>query len=395
MTKSTDLHRPGLEALFNFIHSSERFWTRGRRALVPIAVSLLLATTFAGLVGCGAGGPDKNTDGSEPSEASVESGSASEGGSAVALVLEGQTVTIDELHAHMQEKFLEEFLKQPDDQVYELHENAIRDLVQRHVIDAAAADRGLTPEALFEEITGNVAEPSVQDVTDWYSQNESRLRGARLEDVAAQIKDLLANEARGEAWASFVGPRVDALDWQMVLEPPRQELVATRLVRGDNEAPVTIMAFSDYQCPYCIRSEPVLAEVLARYPENVRIIHRHFPLDSIHPFARPASEAAMCADEQGKFWEFHDAIFARQGRLEAESFAEIGEELALDLDALGSCMEERRYEAFVQADFVAGQAAGVTGTPAFFINGIPLKGARDADDLSRVVDSELARIESP
>ena len=99
----------------------------------------------------------------------------------------------------------------------------------------------------------------------------------------------------------------------------------------------------------------------------------------------------MCADEQGRFWEYHDAIFARGGRLSPESFDEIGEELDLDRDAFATCVEERRYEDFVQADFEAGQAAGVTGTPAFFVNGIALRGARDADEISRIVEEELAR----
>ena len=133
--------------------------------------------------------------------------------------------------------------------------------------------------------------------------------------------------------------------------------------------------------------------MLARYPTDVRVVHRHFPLDSIHPFARPAAEAAMCADEQGQFWEFHDAIFARSGRLDEGSFAEIGSELQLDAASLQLCIDERRYQAFVETDFAAGKAAGVTGTPAFFVNGIALKGARDADQLSQVVDAELARIQ--
>ena len=102
----------------------------------------------------------------------------------------------------------------------------------------------------------------------------------------------------------------------------------------------------------------------------------------------------MCADEQGKFWEFHDGIFARNGRLEEGSFVEIGNEIGLDIAALEGSVGERRHQQFVQADFVAGQTAGVTGTPAFFVNGIAMKGARDADEISRVVESELARIQA-
>jgi predicted DsbA family dithiol-disulfide isomerase len=349
------------------------------RTLAIAGASTLLMT------GCG-------PTGLESTGTATETSPAATGDPAIALVLEGRPISLDELHTHMQEQFLEELLNQPDDEIYTLHENAIRDLVHRHAIDAAAAEAGLSPEALFEQVTAAVPETSVEEVSAWYSANQARLRGARLEDVAGRIQDMLDSEARSNAWAGFVNPRLEALDWEMVIEPPRKDLQSTRLVRGDVDAPITIMSFSDYQCPYCIRSEPVLAEVLNRYPGEVRLIHRHFPLDSLHPLARPASEAAMCADEQGHFWEFHDAIFARQGRLDENAFAEIGEALGLDGEALDQCITERRYQTFVQSDFDEGQLAGVTGTPAFFVNGIPLKGARDADELSRIVDAELARI---
>ncbi len=352
------------------------------------------------LAGCGLIGPE-NASGDAAARTRSSEGAQSEGSAAgeandagVALVLDGRSITFGDLNEYMQDQFLEELLSQPAGQIYELREKAAREMVQRHVIDSAAAERGLSPEALFQQVTADVPEPTVEDVADWYSQNQSRVRGAALEDVAPQIRDMLATERKARAWGDFVHPKVDALDWQLVMEPPRMQLAATRLVRGEADAPVTIMTFSDYQCPYCIRSEPVLAEVLERYPDSVRVIHRHFPLDSIHPFARPAAEAAMCADEQGRFWDYHDAIFARSGRLEEDSFNEIGEKLGLDTNALDSCIDERRYQQFVQDDFLAGQAAGVTGTPAFFVNGIPLKGARDADGLSRVVERELERIQT-
>ncbi len=356
--------------------------------LGPAAWAIVAALAVCLTTGCGALGLDSKGKATVPTAAMP----ATEGGDEVALFLDGREITVDELHAHMQRQFLEEVLRQPESELFELHEKAARDLVQRHVVEAAAAEEGVSPEALLEKVTADVPETTIEEVAAWFSANEGRLRGAKLEEVAPQIKDMLDNEAKARAWGDYISPRLDALDWRFALTPPRVELEATRLVRGPADAPVTIMTFSDYQCPYCIRSEPVLAEVLSRYPEDVRLIHRHFPLDSIHPQARPAAEAAMCADEQGRFWDFHDAIFARSGRLEAGSFAEIGRELELDLEALGQCMGERRYQEFVQSDFEAGEEAGVTGTPAFFVNGIALKGARGADEISRVVDAELERI---
>ena len=354
-----------------------------RAALAAITALAALATVLSG---CGLLGLESAED--RPVASAPERAPDTR----LAAVVEGEEISYAELHAFMQEQFLEQLLGQPDEELFEIRERAIRDLVQERVVEAAAAERALSPEALFEEITAAVPPASDEDVAGWYRANESRLRGAPLDEVSDRIRMLLDNEARANAWRQFIEPRVAALDWRMAIEPPRRKLDATRLVRGDVDAPVTIMTFSDYQCPYCIRSEPVLAAVLDRYPGEVRVIHRHFPLDSIHPFARPASEAAMCADEQGRFWDFHDAIFARNGRLDEASFGEIATTLELDGAALDQCIEERRYRDFVQADFDAGQAAGVTGTPAFFVNGIPLKGARTADQLSEVVDAELARL---
>jgi predicted DsbA family dithiol-disulfide isomerase len=265
--------------------------------------------------------------------------------------------------------------------------------MQKIVMDAEAEKSGVTTEALHEQIADSVADPTEEEIASWYAANQSRLQGRGLEAVEGQIHQHLLNERRTQALRNFLEPKFDAMSMRMVLSPPRVELVATRLSRGADDAPVTITTFSDYQCPYCILAEPILDEVLSRYPERVRIVHRHFPLDSIHPFARPAAEASMCADEQGKFWEFHQAIFNLSGKLADGSLAKIGDNLGLDADKLNSCIEERRFKDFVEADFAAGRTAGVTGTPAFYINGVVFSGARDADEMSRQINLELARIE--
>jgi len=345
-------------------------------ALLPIAA----------LTGCGQLGLDPGTN-----ETADVSASASGDGDVVAATLDGREITVAEIDEYMKNAFIEEMLSKPPAEIFEMRNKGLQEMVQKQIIEQAAAEQGLEAEQLFEQVVGEVKPPSSEEVAIWYEQNQSRLGDAPLEQIAPRITEHLLNEGRGKAWSKFMTSKIEALDFELVFEPPRLELEATRLVRGSAEAPVTIMAFSDYQCPYCIRSEPVLAEVLSRYPDQVRVVHRHFPLDSIHPFARPAAEAAMCADEQGKFWEYHDAIFARSGRLSEASFAEIGSELGLDGDALGACITERRYADFVQQDFDAGRAAGVTGTPAFFVNGVALKGSRDADELSKIVDSELER----
>ena len=312
-------------------------------------------------------------------------------GGEVAAIIDGRKVSIDEVHQHIQGQFLKEFLKQPEERQFEMNENAIRELVRNHIVETEARQQGKTSQALLDEISA-VPDPTAQDISDWFTANQDRLRGAKLENVTAQITELVLKERREKAMSDFIDPKLAALSWEIVLTPKRKEVGATRLARGAADAPITIITFSDYQCPYCVRAEPILNGVLERYPDRVRLVHRHFPLDTIHPFARSAAEASMCADEQGKFWAYHDGIFARAGQLEGDALTEIGSEVGLDAEAFNLCVEERRFKDFVAKDFADGREAGVSGTPSFFLNGIKLKGARSVEDLSAQVDIELARL---
>ena len=382
-TKTT--HRPPRKARPVRASTDRSVRTRTSAFAPRAAVVLLAALALAPLGGCellgGAAGAGTATSLTPSADADQ-----------VAFKIREREISVAELEQFMTNQFMAELRRQSPDRIFELRERAAREWVQKQVVDAEAAARGIAPDQVPDAITQDVPRPTAEEVALWYSQNQARLNGRPLETLAGQIENHLTEQRKAEAWQAFLAPKIEALAFEMKLEPPRAALLATRLIRGKADAPITITAFSDYQCPYCIQSEPVLAEVLERYPEQVRLIHRHFPLDGVHPFARIASEAAMCADEQGRFWDFHDAIFARQGRLEDASWNEIAGELGLDLERLETCIDERRYEEFVTADYEAGVEAGVTGTPAFFVNGIALKGARDADEISRVVDSELARL---
>ena len=175
------------------------------------------------------------------------------------------------------------------------------------------------------------------------------------------------------------------------LEPPRVVVAAEGPARGAAEgAPVTIIEFSDFQCPYCRKVVPTIQQVLARYPDQVRFVYRHFPLGS-HGRARPAAEASMCADEQGKFWAFHDRLFQSPNALSDADLLRYAGELGLDQAAFTKCVEEGRFAAQVDRDLQAGREAGVTGTPAFFVNGVLISGSKPAEEFFELIDSELAR----
>jgi len=160
-------------------------------------------------------------------------------------------------------------------------------------------------------------------------------------------------------------------------------------VLGPRNAPVTIVEWSDFQCPFCGRVEPTLQQLRQEYKGKIRLAWKNQPL-SFHPNAMPAAEAAMAAHEQGKFWEFHDALFKRQGELGPALYDEVAKQLGLDMDRFHASIQSHRHAAQIQADMSAGSAVGAQGTPTFFINGKKLVGAQPVDAFKQVIDAELA-----
>lgn len=160
---------------------------------------------------------------------------------------------------------------------------------------------------------------------------------------------------------------------------------------GPEDAPITIIEFSDYECPYCRRwHTEVFPRLLDAYPDEIRIVYRDFPISSIHQNAIPAAEAANCAFEQGSFWEFNIMLFSMELGLSTEAYQEYASELGLDMDAFDECLESRRYQDEVQEDFEFASTLGVRSTPTFFINGIAVIGAQPYEVFQQVINQELA-----
>ncbi len=159
---------------------------------------------------------------------------------------------------------------------------------------------------------------------------------------------------------------------------------------GPSNASITIIEFSDYQCPFCARAEPTIKQVLEKYKDKVLFVYRDFPL-SFHQYAQKAAEASECADEQGKFWQYHDKLFENQGALDADSLKKYAKDLGLDTTKFNACLDSGKMAAEVNADFADGQNAGVSGTPAFYINGIELSGAQPFSEFQKIIDKELSK----
>jgi protein-disulfide isomerase len=160
---------------------------------------------------------------------------------------------------------------------------------------------------------------------------------------------------------------------------------------GPDNAPVTIVEFSDYQCPYCVRwYQEVYKRLMETYKGKIRFVYRDFPLYSIHPEAGAAAEAANCAGEQNAYWQYHDALFGQKNGLGKASYLQYASELGLNTDQFGACMSEQRYKTEVDADFKYASSIGVSSTPTFFVNGLAVVGAQPFEVFQQLIDKELA-----
>jgi len=159
---------------------------------------------------------------------------------------------------------------------------------------------------------------------------------------------------------------------------------------GPEDAPITIIEFSDYQCPFCRRwHQEVYQPLLAAYPGKIRLVYRHLPLTSIHPDAFPAAEAVMCAGEQNAYWQYHEKLFASE-LLGTEVYKQYAQELGLDMTTFEACLTDHKYQQAIQADSDFAINLGVRSTPTFFINGLAIVGAQPLDVFKQVIDKELA-----
>ena len=160
--------------------------------------------------------------------------------------------------------------------------------------------------------------------------------------------------------------------------------------KGPETAPVTIVKFEDFDCSFCQRAQATLAQLLARYGGQVKLVHRDFPIDPLHGKSL-AHEAARCADHQGKFWTYHDALYASTRKSTSEELQAHAEAIGLDVGAFEQCLTGGTRRAVVQRDVDEGNRVGVEATPTFFINGRPLVGAQPLERFIQMIDDELVR----
>jgi len=274
---------------------------------------------------------------------------------------------------------------------------ALDSLLRDRLITAETKKTGKSYEQLLSaEMSGN-AEPSEVEIKAWFDDNQARLGGRSLDQVRSQIADFLRKQRRDEAVNKLDRRLTTDHKVAIAYQPYRLEFSNEGApTLGKKDAPVTLVEFSDFQCPYCRASAPTLKQVAKAFGDKVQIVYRQYPIPSLHPFAFKAAEASLCAQDQGKFWELHDAMFEDQGKLAVSDLKQTARRLGLDGKKFDSCLDSGRYVEQVQNDQKEGERVGVTGTPAMFINGrIVDGGSVPFTVLEGLIQKELVRSAVP
>jgi protein-disulfide isomerase len=353
-------------------------------------VSLLLTWTIA-CQSADSAGPKAVNAGAPPPAVQAPAANPDEG---VVAAWEGGSLT----YADIKKDIAMDLLRLEADFLtnrYDAETAALDDQVNTRLLEAEAKKQGLAdPGALLKkEVEDKAAAPTEAEIKELYDANARKLRGKTLEEVRPDIERAVRQRKQGERFAVYMADL--RKQYGVVVQLPYPNLPRIPVSTDDDpsigpvDAKITIVQFAEFQCPYCGSARESLDQVQKNYPGQVRFVFRDFPL-GFHDRAIPAAVAANCAEKQEKYWEVHDALMTNQRALEDADLERVAREAKLDMDKWQACRKDPAMEAEIKKDMEDGAKAGVTGTPAFFVNGVFLNGALPYERFKAVIDRELA-----
>ena len=304
----------------------------------------------------------------------------------VVATVHDQPISAEELSASMRGQLL-----QMDMERYEAMKAQLDSLVAERLTALEAAERGMSVEE-FErvEVFAKMEPVTPEQVRAFYDGNKERLSRS-FEELEGRIMAHLQRQSEARRRAALGRELRQRYPVKIALAPPRADVGADDdPFMGPQDAPVTLVEFSDFQCPYCRRVQSVLKRLMTAYHGQLKLVFRDFPLRQIHPEAQKAAEAAQCANDQGQFWQYHDRLFAVT-ELGVEALKQYAVELGLDAEGFNTCLDSEKYSQEVQKDIDDAIAAGVNATPSFFVNGLPINGAVPFERFVEMVELALAR----
>ena len=302
--------------------------------------------------------------------------------------VDGQIVYASDL-----EKSAAKALSEQRERLYHLQKQKLEEYVDAVLLTREAKRSGVSVETLLDrEVHSKIMSTTDGEIEVFYRSNKARL-GMDLQEAQEQIREFLRIKKIETQKALYLKSLRSNSKIEIYLKAPppfRAEVPTTGSPsKGSEDAPVTIVKFEDYQCPFCKQVQPTVTELLSRYNGKIRLVHKDLPLDSIHPESRQAAEAARCAHEQGKFWSYHDILYVNSPKASQEDLKSYAKQAGLDLNAFEGCIVTEKFKAVVQRDLIDGAQLGLAGTPVFFINGREISGNQPLRAFEAIVDEEL------
>jgi protein-disulfide isomerase len=275
---------------------------------------------------------------------------------------------------------------------YRLVEKQLNHMLDQRALELEAKARATGTDKVLEDI--RVPAVTEDEVRAYFEANKSRAGNRTFEQLQPEITQYLANKHNTEATRHFFDGLRDKHGVASLLPPFRVAVDATGPAKGSEHAPVTIVEFGDFQCPFCRQSETTLQTVLQNHPDQVRLVFRELPLTGIHPNALVAAHAAVCADRQGMFWPMHDAMYQDQNALGQVALVDTARRIGLDADRFSACLSDGDTLKAVERDAKAADELNINETPYFLINGRPMHGSIPEDQIEAVITDELRRVGS-
>ena len=285
---------------------------------------------------------------------------------------------IDQLRAALAKR-VEDLIR---DKTFDLKRKTLESMADDYLISQAAAQQKLSVDEYVKKQSAPPTGVTEADAKKFYDKNKTP-NAAPFEQIKPQLMEMMNRQAMLERLRKSSQVKI-------MLEPKRVAVDSSgHPSLGAKEAPITIVEFTDFQCPFCKASEATVKQLRTKYGDKVRLVHMDFPL-SFHSHALDAAKAARCANDQNKFWQFHDSLFNNQGKLAPADLKQTAKTLGLNTTEFDSCFDKAKHEDEIKKDLAAGEKLGVDGTPAFFIDGRPLVGAQPSAQFEQIIDDELS-----
>jgi protein-disulfide isomerase len=311
---------------------------------------------------------------------------AVEDGAMVIATINGENVTVNDIQDLVADK-----MQKINMELYDIRKGGVDQLVEEKLLAMEAKKQGVSEEELIKKEVTSKIEVSDKDIQGFYTQRKDSFKDKKIEEVKDRIRSYLVSSQTRNQRQTYIAKLKKDAKVTLLIEPPRFNVSTDDDPSiGPKDAPITIIEFTDYQCPFCGRARDAINQILKEYEGKVHYVLRDFPL-SFHKDAQKAHEAAECANDQDKYWDYNKILFNNQRSLKVEELKSYAKRIKLDLAKFDKCLDSDKYKDEVQADLRDGQNNGVTGTPSFFINGRNLSGARPFEDFKKIIDDELER----